>query len=114
MPNAICPDTPLTNQQNGQNVSFGCRTYYNHSTQASEAHEETNFIMMGKPPVANFVGNPTSGRNPLLVTFNNLSTPAVGGETTYIWRKRLAGSEGPYTNFSTAINPVHLFDKDNP
>jgi PKD repeat protein len=111
MPNAKLPDTPLTNQHNGQNVSFGCRTYYNHSLQSSEEHEEVDFITTGSAPIAAFTAFPIQGLSPLSVQFENLSTLAVGAPTTWSWRRRVSGSGDAFVQFSTAENPSQDFEK---
>lgn len=58
-----------------------------------------NFITIGSPPVANFLGEPTSGQAPLTVQFTDLST---GSPKQYEW------SFGDGTE-STDKNPVHIF-----
>ncbi len=98
----------------GVSTSFTGTEYVINSADDWDEEEKVDFITMGVPPIANFSGAPTSGRNPLFVAFNNLSIPAVGGPTTYSWKKRVSGSGASYVEFSTAVNPVHVFDKDNP
>ena len=78
---------------------------------ADDIDEITGLILFGYPPVANFTAAPTTGKNPLTVQFSNLSTPAVGLETNYIWEKRLSGSGDAFTQFSTDENPTEIFTK---
>ncbi len=68
-------------------------------------------LTFGAPPVADFTASPTGGGNPLIVQFQNLSTPAVGLPTTYSWKKRVSESGDAFVQFSTEENPLHDFSK---
>jgi len=58
-----------------------------------------NFVVIGSPPIANFLAEPTSGQAPLTVQFTDLST---GNPKSYEW------SFGDGTQ-SAVQNPVHIF-----
>ena len=60
-----------------------------------------NYILVGSPPIANFLAEPTSGQAPLIVQFTDLST---GNPKQYEW----SFSDGTQ---STAKNPVHIFQQ---
>ena len=87
-------------------VRADVNTYSDLDTEIKE-----NFIVVG-PPIADFSGVPLSGSSPLSVTFSNLS---LGPITSYSWRKRKAGTNDAFVEFSTAQNPSSQeFDKTNP
>lgn len=58
-----------------------------------------NFILIGSPPIANFLAEPVEGQAPLSVQFTDLST---GSPKAYEW----SFSDGTR---STEKNPVHIF-----
>jgi PKD repeat protein len=60
-----------------------------------------SFIVIGSPPMANFLVEPTSGQVPLTVQFTDLST---GSPKQYEW------SFGDGTQ-SAAQNPIHIYQK---
>ena len=105
------PDTVTTNYQTGLDVSWTLVTYLSNGTQKADTETKNQYITIGTPPIAAFDASPKQGPNPLPVQFENLSTPAVGVETIYTWKKRIAGSGDPFTTFSTDENPLEIFTK---
>ena len=93
----------------GVSGSFRVSEYQTNSE--DDFDSTTGIISFGLPPVAAFSASPTSGGSPLIVQFTNLSTPAVGTPTNYIWEKRLSGSGDAFTQFSTDENPIEIFTK---
>lgn len=63
------------------------------------------------PLNVDFVGTPLYGSNIQTVDFTDLSDAGV---TAWSWRKRKAGTNDAFVEFSTVQNPSHDFDKDNP
>ncbi len=59
----------------------------------------------------NFSANPVAGPNTLSSTFTNLS-PIT--HATRSWLRRVTGSGAVFVEFSTAVAPVEIFDKDSP
>jgi PKD repeat protein len=59
------------------------------------------FIIIGSPPIANFLAEPKSGQAPLTVQFTDLST---GNPKQYEW----SFSDG---TLDSVKNPVHIFQK---
>lgn len=111
----IVPEERLTggtdNATRGLSVQPFTRSYYSHSTQSFNDHEESGFIEINCPPVAAFTASPTAGSDPLTVNFTNLSTPATGTPTTYLWKKRKSGSGDSFVSFSTEEHPSETFSK---
>jgi PKD repeat protein len=96
-------------QETGISVAFRGREYTTGSE--DDYGEVEGQIAFGTAPVADFTASPQSGSSPLSVQFENLSTPAIGSPTTYLWKKRKSGSVDPYVQFSTDENPLHDFLK---
>ena len=71
------------------------------NAQGSDNETKTNYITVtaGQPPVAQFVGNPTSGTVPLTVNFTDQST---NNPTSWSWNFGDSGT-------STAQNPSHQY-----
>lgn len=88
-----------------QDTQILLHTYSDQDTETKE-----NYIVAG-PPIAAFSGVPLSGANPLSVVFSDESLGHVTGRS---WRKRKAGTNDAFVEFSTAANPTHNFDKANP
>ncbi len=65
----------------------------------SDTNTKTNYITVNAAPVANFVGSPTTGNEPLLVNFSDLSTGSV---TSWSWTFGDGGT-------STAQNPSRTY-----
>lgn len=59
----------------------------------------------------NFVGIPVYGTNIQSVQFTDLSDAGV---TAWSWRRRKAGTNDAFVEFSTVQNPAQDFDKNNP
>lgn len=80
-------------------------------TSEDDIDTDSQVLIFGTPPIADFTADPTSGANPLEVQFENLTTLAVGLPTTYSWLKKLSGSADPFVEFSTEENPLASFGK---
>jgi len=65
----------------------------------SDTETKTNYITVNGPPTAGFSGSPTSGTEPLTVSFTDQST---GGATSWDWDFGDGGT-------STAQNPTHEY-----
>ncbi len=66
----------------------------------SDTETKVDYITVSEPPVADFVGSPTSGNAPLTVNFTDQST---GNPTSWSWDF----GDG---NTSTAQNPSHTYN----
>jgi PKD repeat protein len=66
----------------------------------SDTNTKTNYITVDAAPVADFVGNPTSGTEPLTVNFTDQST---NNPTSWSWDFGDGGT-------STAQNPSHTYN----
>lgn len=62
------------------------------------------------PFAADFVADVLYGSNVQTVQFTDLSP----GVTSWSWRKRKAGTNDAFVEFSTLKNPSHNFDKNSP
>jgi PKD repeat protein len=71
------------------------------SDSCSDVETKTNYITVSTTPVANFVGNPTSGSSPLTVNFTDQST---GNPTAWDW------NFGDGTPHSYVRNPSHTYN----
>lgn len=112
IPEGRLPDVTSTNQQRGLAVFWQITIYTEHSSQTSGSETKNNYVTIGTAPVADFDASPTMGPDGVAVQFENLTIPATGGvPTTYVWKKRLAGTADPFTQFSTDENPSEIFFK---
>jgi len=71
------------------------------SQSCNDVETKTGYITVSAGPTAGFVGSPTSGTEPLTVSFTNQSTNA----TSYSWNFGDGGT-------STATNPNHTYNSD--
>jgi PKD repeat protein len=109
---AIGPITiPPVSQSSG--VACIARQYEYPTASADDLDEEekVEYIIVGTPPIADFIGSPLSGGNPISVQFENLTTEAQGSPTSYSWKRRRTGSGDSFAEFSTAKNPLTVFGK---
>ena len=106
---ALGPD--YGDEQESGFMGYPVQTYDLNIASADDVDEDTQQLIFGAPPIADFTASPLVGANPLGVQFENLSTPAIGLPTTYSWKKRKSGSGDPYVEFSTDENPFHNFGK---
>lgn len=70
----------------------------------SDDEVKTNYITVRAPPVAAFIGTPTSGNVPLNVMFTDKST-----NTPASWKWEYKKGSGTWTQFATVQNPSYKF-----
>jgi PKD repeat protein len=105
------PDAIIDDVQGFATINVRIRQYFVSSADNKDVETKTDYVVFGSPPVAAFNASPTKGANGLQVTFENLSTEAIGLPTTYSWKKRISGSGDAFVEFSTEKHPIANFSK---